>query len=92
MFKLFLDEDRITQEVVDQMHSWRHLCCPKCGAQMKVIAFIEKQDQPDVVERILRHCGLWGRPATRDPPAESGLEQLVLELQYVDADEFLMAL
>jgi len=64
--------------------------CPRCGAEMRVVSVIERRDQPDVVERILRHCGLWGRPAPRAPPAPA--EQLDLELQYVDTDEFLMAL
>ena len=68
------------------------LRCPECGSEMKVIAFIEKRDQPDVVERILRHCGLWDRPASRAPPERNEPEQLDLELQYVDTDEFLMAL
>ena len=34
------------------------LSCPKCGGEMKIIAFIERRDQRDVVEEILRHCGL----------------------------------
>jgi len=35
------------------------LKCPSCGGAMKVIAFIESSRQPEVVEGILRHCGLW---------------------------------
>jgi hypothetical protein len=34
------------------------LACPECGGRMKVIAFIEPP-QGDVIEKILRHCGLW---------------------------------
>ena len=60
--------------------------CPSCGAQMRIVAFIERRDQPDVVERILKHCGLWDRPASRAPPAAAEAEQLVLELEYVDTD------
>jgi len=41
------------------------LCCPKCQGQMKVIAFIEPP-QGDVLEKILRHCGLWH--CSRAPP------------------------
>ena len=45
------------------------LACPKCGGAMKVVAFIEPP-QGAVIEKILRHCGLW-RPSTpRPPPAE----------------------
>jgi len=32
------------------------LKCPKCGGQMKIISFIEEDM---VIEKILRHCGLW---------------------------------
>ena len=33
------------------------LSCQECGSQMRVVAFIEPP-QRDVVEEILRHCGL----------------------------------
>jgi hypothetical protein len=50
------------------------LVCPKCGSTMKIISFIERCQQ-DVVERILRHCGLWEEPirtlaSARAPPHE----------------------
>ena len=45
------------------------LACPRCGGQMKVIAFIEPP-QGAVVEKILRHCGLWHPSTPRAPPAE----------------------
>ena len=32
--------------------------CPQCGGTMKIVSFIERS-QGDVIERILRHCGLW---------------------------------
>jgi hypothetical protein len=35
---------------------------------MRIIAFIERH-QPEVIEKILRHCGLWDEPAARAPPA-----------------------
>jgi hypothetical protein len=38
------------------------LKCPKCGGQMRIISFIEKKDQADVIEKILRHCVLWIEP------------------------------
>ncbi len=44
------------------------LKCPKCGGQMKIVAFIE---EPNVIEKILRHCELWKEPAPRPPPANS---------------------
>jgi hypothetical protein len=53
--------------------------CAKCGGTMKVIAFLEPP-QGDVIEKILRHCGLWRASAPRPPPAE---ERLV----YVPEDD-----
>lgn len=35
---------------------------------MKIIAFIERH-QTEVIEKILRHCGLWEEQAARAPPA-----------------------
>jgi hypothetical protein len=37
------------------------LRCPKCGGEMRVIAFIERR-QRDVIRKILEHCGLWEEP------------------------------
>ena len=69
------------------------LVCPKCGGTMKIVGFIEKRDQADVIERILKHCGLWDRPASRAPPQATGPPvQPVLDLEYVNDEDFLMAL
>lgn len=41
------------------------LCCSKCGLPMRIIAFIERR-QTEVIEKILRHCGVWRlRPGGR---------------------------
>ena len=72
------------------------LLCPECGATMKVISFIEPPQQ-DVIEKILRHCGLWEEPARgsltavgttidRDAVAQALAES---ELTFVPIDEFL---
>jgi len=70
------------------------LVCAKCGGQMKIISFIER-GQRDVVEQILRHCGLWEGPirtlaTARGPPTgaeqasdESPELQLVLDPEYL---------
>jgi len=42
------------------------LACPKCGGTMTVVAFIEPP-QGAVIEKILKHCGLWD-PASPPPP------------------------
>ena len=43
---------------------------------MKVVAFLEPP-QADVIEDILKHCGLWQSSTARAPPDAEGL---VLEL------------
>lgn len=48
------------------------LACPKCGGIMKVVAFIEPP-QAEVIEKILKHCGLWQEPVCRPPPNTDGL-------------------
>lgn len=48
------------------------LSCPQCGGVMKVVAFIEPP-QAEVIEKILKHCGLWQDPASRAPPDTDGL-------------------
>ena len=76
------------------------LRCPACGGQMKVVAFIEPP-QGDVIEKILRHCGLWCPSSPRAPPAGDGLvhdpngnwesasaSQELRELTFVDEATF----
>jgi hypothetical protein len=76
------------------------LHCPQCGGQMKVIAFIEPP-QVAVIERILRHCGLWRTSAPRalsagyiSPPPDEDADRHTAasdepeELTYVDIDTF----
>jgi hypothetical protein len=48
------------------------LLCPKCGGTMKVVAFLEPP-QGSVIEKILRHCGLWNPSMPRPPPGEPRL-------------------
>jgi hypothetical protein len=56
------------------------LVCPKCGGEMRVIAFIERR-QRDVIRKILEHCGLWEEPRApaRTPPTPA---RASLELRY----------
>ena len=50
------------------------MLCPKCAAQMKIIAFIEDED---VIRKILKHLGLWDvkrKPLPRvNGPPDSGI-------------------
>jgi hypothetical protein len=53
------------------------LVCPTCGQEMRIIAFIEKRDQYDVIEKILRHCHLWIEPIPSAP------QKFPLDPEYV---------
>ncbi len=69
------------------------LKCPACGGQMKIIGFIERRQQ-DVIERILRHCGLWEGPirtlaSPRAPPGPHTRADAARELELVPDYEFL---
>lgn len=64
---------------------------------MAVVAFIEPP-QRDVIEEILRHCGLWHSSEARTPPAGSQGDGLASakdpnsethDLTFVDLDTFL---
>jgi len=67
------------------------LKCPECGGEMKFIAFIEKRDQPAVIEKILKHCNLWTEQKARVLPGivSDGDVDFILEPQYIPIDEFL---
>jgi hypothetical protein len=59
--------------LIKRVYEVAPLECPCCGGQMKIVSFIERR-QSDVIERILRHCGLWEgllrtRASARSPPA-----------------------
>jgi hypothetical protein len=67
--------------------------CPKCGDRMKIIGFIERR-QHEVIERILRHCGLWEGPirtlaSPRAPPSARRAADTARDLELVPDAEFL---
>jgi len=51
--------------LIKQVYEAASLCCLKCGSTMR-IALIERH-QTEVIEKILRHCGLWDEPSARAP-------------------------
>ncbi len=65
--------ERTWAMLIKRVYEVDPLACPECGGRMKVISFIEPP-QEAVIERILRHCGLWRQEpnqAPRGPPEES---------------------
>ena len=53
--------------LIKRVYELDPLACPQCGGEMIVVAFIEPP-QADVIEKILRHCGLWNESSARAPP------------------------
>jgi hypothetical protein len=51
------------------------LCCLECG-QMQMVSFIAPP-QADVIEEVLKYCGLWQSRSPRAPPE---VDELVLQL------------
>ena len=81
--------------LIQRVYEVDPLKCPDCGAPMRIISFIETR-QSDVVERILRHLGLWEGPLRTLPkvraPSMSAANranseprdlQLVLDPEYL---------
>ncbi len=56
---------RAWARLIKQVYEVDPLVCPRCGGAMRILAFIE---QPEVIEKILIHLGLWPAPA-HSPPA-----------------------
>ena len=72
---------------------------------MKIVAFIDPP-QGEVIEKILRHCGLWRGSPPRPPPdvedlvhdldgcfgdSQTGSSDQAGELTFLDMDTFLAA-
>ncbi len=104
-------EDEKTEAVVDDLafnqarrQQWAMLIqrvyevdpmiCPRCGGEMTVISFIPPPMEK-VIDKILKHCGLWEEPSQRAPPGQAGYTEdpdKVVDMEYVDIDTFLSEL
>ena len=50
--------------LIQKIYEVDPLTCPKCFSKMRVISVIEDEE---IIKKILKHLGLWGREA-RPPP------------------------
>jgi hypothetical protein len=66
--------------LIQKIYNVDPLICPKCRGVMKIISFIEDKA---VIEKILRHLGLW-ETHNHDPPVPN--PAFILELTYVVDD------
>ena len=53
-------------ELIKKVYEADPLPCTRFGGAMRIIHFI---DQPEVIEKILTHLGLWPHPAHAPPPS-----------------------
>jgi hypothetical protein len=49
--------------------------CPKCGSEMKIIGFVEREATATIRSTLLR-AGLWSEPPSRAPPRSEELPAL----------------
>jgi hypothetical protein len=64
--------------LIQKIYEVDPLTCPKCQGPMRIISIIEDQK---VIDRILRHLGLW-QTKQRPPPKPKTLE---FQLDYSDS-------
>jgi hypothetical protein len=87
--------DQTWAMLIKRVYEVDPLACPQCGGTMKVLAFIEPP-QGAVIEKILRHCGLWRASSPRAPPGDAPPQSAedepasaeVRELTFVDEATF----
>ena len=83
------DPPRLTsktrRQLIHEVWDVNPLVCPRCGAEMKIIALIE---DPAVIRRILTHLGLW-RERKGNERGTAPLEETApdVELAYEPADD-----
>ena len=80
--------------LIQRIYEVDPLVCPQCGGHMKVVSFIAPP-QEEVIQKILKHCGLWEDRTERGPPDLDGFTEdpdEVVEAEYVDIDTFLAEL
>ncbi len=67
--------------LIQKIYEVNPLTCPKCQGTMRIISFIEELD---IIEKILRHLGLWDI-RSHDPP-KPGISDSIPELVYDFSD------
>jgi len=84
--KEFAKKRRMTwAALIKSVYEVDPLQCPNCGGRMKIISFIEKC-QPAVIEKILKHCGMWKEAVQRPPPKQelTVIKEPSLDYEFFD--------
>lgn len=72
---------RTWRECIKKVWEVDPLECPKCGAEMKIVSFI---NDAAVIEKILKHLQLWKAEHPGKPPPESIYEDMIEYLPFDD--------
>ncbi len=72
---------------INKVYEVDPLKCQKCAGLMRIISFLGKKDQADVIEKILKHCKLWVEPVVERAPTEKPVT-VPFEAVHVPIDEF----
>ncbi|MEW6665471.1 MAG: transposase [Thermodesulfobacteriota bacterium] len=68
--------------LIQKIYEVDPLTCPRCKAEMGIIAFIERKD---VIEKILKHLGLW--EVKPRPPPQMVKSKAVTREPWIDYSE-----
>jgi hypothetical protein len=74
--------------LIQKIYEIDPLTCPKCQGQMRIVAFIEDEE---VIEKMLKHLGLWEAKARPPPKVKAPSETIYLddsESQDLPSDSF----
>jgi len=74
--------------LIKMIYEVEPLTCPVCQSEMKIISLIDGKKQPNVVEKILRHCELWKDTPSRSPPQKEKTYLVEPEESTYDYDFF----
>jgi len=75
--------------LIQKIYEVDPLTCPKCSGAMRVISVIEDEQ---VIEKILKHLGLWDVKARPPPKKQSKVDETVIdysESQILPSDDYL---
>ena len=76
----FKEYRRNWARLIQKLYEIDPLCCPKCSGKMRILGFIEDEQ---VIEKILKHLGLWDVKAK--PPPKANAPPLDIHTEYSDS-------
>jgi hypothetical protein len=71
--------------LIQKIYNVNPLVCPRCHGQMRVISFIE---QPEIIEKILKHLNLWETRNLDSPTRKAAhIPELIIDPSYSQLPE-----